>query len=63
LRARIRPTSCSRGAARKPEIALRLSLGASRGRLIRQLVTESLARSAIGSMLPSPSRKCFGALV
>lgn len=38
----------ARGAARRPEMALRLSLGASRGRLIRQLVTESLALAAIG---------------
>jgi predicted permease len=40
----------ARGAARRPEMALRLSLGASRGRLIRQLVTESLALAAIGGV-------------
>jgi predicted permease len=40
----------ARGAARKPEIALRLSLGASRGRLIRQLVTESLVLASLGAV-------------
>ena len=40
----------ARGAARKPEIALRLSLGASRGRLIRQLVTETLALAVMGGV-------------
>jgi predicted permease len=40
----------ARGAARKTEMTVRLSLGASRGRLIRQLVTESLALAALGGV-------------
>jgi len=40
----------ARGASRKAEMALRLSLGASRGRLIRQLVTESLVLAVVGGL-------------
>jgi putative ABC transport system permease protein len=40
----------ARGARRQPEFALRLSLGASRGRLARQLVTESLTLAVLGSV-------------
>jgi predicted permease len=41
----------ARGAARQQEIALRLSLGASRGWLVRQLVVESLLLSVSGAVL------------
>ncbi len=40
----------ARGTARMPEIALRLALGATRARLLRQLLTESLAVAALGGL-------------
>ncbi|HXN64017.1 MAG TPA: ABC transporter permease [Candidatus Acidoferrales bacterium] len=53
----------ARASAREKEMSVRLAIGASRGRLIRQLLAESLLLAGIGAVLGALLARWLGAFV
>jgi predicted permease len=53
----------ARGAKREPEFRIRLSLGASRLRLVRQVLTESTVLGLVGGLAALPFALVFGRVV
>ena len=47
-----------RGASRTKEVALRIALGASRGRIISQMMTESFVLAVLGGVLGPGAGRC-----